>query len=235
MNRPDNDDRQTQCHHRQCGRAGANELRAGTQLSTASGAPVRSAPDRCGRVVDRRPRHSPRRAIIGDYRAGTLLGIEVAAVETRRHTGLLRFASLPAPYAIEDFDFTAQPGVDEKLIRELASRRSSTTPATSCWSVNPAPARPCSPSAWLGRQSTPGIGSTSPPRPTWPNAANAPRSRVDRDADLQRTAAARHRRVRLRPAQPGSGSEHRPVRGDQPPLPQILDHRHQPRRHRVLG
>jgi len=52
-----------------------------------------------------------------------LLGIEVAAVTARRHTGLLRFASLPAPYAIEDFDFSAQPGVDEKLIRELASLR----------------------------------------------------------------------------------------------------------------
>jgi DNA replication protein DnaC len=52
-----------------------------------------------------------------------LLGIEVTAAHTRRHAGLLRFASLPAPYAIEDFDFTAQPGVDEKLIRELASLR----------------------------------------------------------------------------------------------------------------
>jgi DNA replication protein DnaC len=52
-----------------------------------------------------------------------LLGIEVAAAHTRRHAGLLRFASLPAPYRIEDFDFSAQPGVDEKLIRELASLR----------------------------------------------------------------------------------------------------------------
>jgi DNA replication protein DnaC len=52
-----------------------------------------------------------------------LLGIEVAAVQARRQAGLLRFASLPAPYRIEDFDFSAQPGVDEKLIRELASLR----------------------------------------------------------------------------------------------------------------
>ena len=52
-----------------------------------------------------------------------LLAVEVEAVETRRHAGLLRFASLPAPYAIEDFDFSAQPGVDEKLVRELASLR----------------------------------------------------------------------------------------------------------------
>jgi DNA replication protein DnaC len=52
-----------------------------------------------------------------------LLGIEVHAAATRRHAGLLRFASLPAPYSIDEFDFTAQPGVDEKLIRELASLR----------------------------------------------------------------------------------------------------------------
>src|SRR2546421_938128 len=52
-----------------------------------------------------------------------LLAVEVAAVETRRHAGLLRFACLPAPYRIEDFDFSAQPGVDEKLVRELASLR----------------------------------------------------------------------------------------------------------------
>jgi DNA replication protein DnaC len=52
-----------------------------------------------------------------------LLGIEVTAAQTRRQVGLLRFASLPAPYRIEDFDFSAQPGVDEKLIHELASLR----------------------------------------------------------------------------------------------------------------
>ena len=52
-----------------------------------------------------------------------LLAVEVKAAQTRRHAGLLRFACLPAPYAIEDFDFAAQPGVDEKLIHELASLR----------------------------------------------------------------------------------------------------------------
>jgi len=52
-----------------------------------------------------------------------LLAVEVAAVAARRHAGLLRFASLPAPYSLDEFDFTAQPGVDQKLIRELASLR----------------------------------------------------------------------------------------------------------------
>jgi DNA replication protein DnaC len=52
-----------------------------------------------------------------------LLAAEVTAAAARRHTGLLRIAALPAPYTLADFDFTAQPGVDEKLIRELASLR----------------------------------------------------------------------------------------------------------------
>jgi DNA replication protein DnaC len=52
-----------------------------------------------------------------------LLTLEVAAARARRHAGLLRFACLPAPYSIADYDFSAQPGVDEKLIRELASLR----------------------------------------------------------------------------------------------------------------
>jgi DNA replication protein DnaC len=52
-----------------------------------------------------------------------LLAAEVTAAATRRHAGLLRLAALPAPYTLTDFDFTAQPGVDEKLIREIASLR----------------------------------------------------------------------------------------------------------------
>ncbi len=52
-----------------------------------------------------------------------LLAVEVAATETRRLTSRLRFACLPAPWSLADFDFTAQPGVDESLIRELATLR----------------------------------------------------------------------------------------------------------------
>lgn len=52
-----------------------------------------------------------------------LLGIEVDAVEARRHAGRLRFANLPAPWQIEDFDFTAQPSIDPALIRDLATCR----------------------------------------------------------------------------------------------------------------
>jgi len=52
-----------------------------------------------------------------------LLGIEVAAVEERRLAARLRFACLPQPWRIADYDFSAQPGVDEPLIRDLATLR----------------------------------------------------------------------------------------------------------------
>ena len=52
-----------------------------------------------------------------------LLAIEAAAVDERRRVSLSRFASLPSPFTVADFDFSAQPSVDKKLIDELATLR----------------------------------------------------------------------------------------------------------------
>ncbi|GGJ65348.1 ATP-binding protein [Streptomyces brasiliensis] len=52
-----------------------------------------------------------------------LLEIEVEATEARRLASRLRFACLPEPCTLNDFDFAAQPGVDEKLVRDLATLR----------------------------------------------------------------------------------------------------------------
>ena len=52
-----------------------------------------------------------------------LLAIEVTASQARRLAGRLRFASLPAPATLEDFDYDAAPAVDPKLIAELATCR----------------------------------------------------------------------------------------------------------------
>jgi DNA replication protein DnaC len=52
-----------------------------------------------------------------------LLDVEVAATEARRHAGLERFARLPAPWRIEDFDFDAQPSIDRTMIHELGTLR----------------------------------------------------------------------------------------------------------------
>ena len=52
-----------------------------------------------------------------------LLALEVTATEARRLTGRLRFACLPTPATLEDFDYDAAPGLDQKLIHELATCR----------------------------------------------------------------------------------------------------------------
>ena len=52
-----------------------------------------------------------------------LLAVEVETTQARRLASRLRFACLPTQYSLDTFDFAAQPGVDEKLIRELASLR----------------------------------------------------------------------------------------------------------------
>ena len=54
---------------------------------------------------------------------GTLSASRSAATEDRRLTSRLRFACLPEPWRLADFDFSAQPGVDETLIRDLATLR----------------------------------------------------------------------------------------------------------------
>lgn len=53
----------------------------------------------------------------------SLLAIEVEAVHARRLASLTRFAGLPSPLHISDFDFEAQPSVDAKLVRELETLR----------------------------------------------------------------------------------------------------------------
>ena len=52
-----------------------------------------------------------------------LLAIEVTANQARRLAGRLRFASLPTPATLEDFDYDAAPAADPALIGELATCR----------------------------------------------------------------------------------------------------------------
>jgi DNA replication protein DnaC len=52
-----------------------------------------------------------------------LLAAEVTATRARRQASLARFACLPAPWQISDFDFDAQPAVDRKLVAELGTLR----------------------------------------------------------------------------------------------------------------
>jgi DNA replication protein DnaC len=52
-----------------------------------------------------------------------LLQAEVAASEQRRLDGRMRFSRLPAHKTLEQFDFTAQPTLDRRLVEDLATLR----------------------------------------------------------------------------------------------------------------
>ena len=52
-----------------------------------------------------------------------LLAVEVDAVEVRRRASLERFASLPSPWRLQDFDFDAQPSIDRAMVNELGTLR----------------------------------------------------------------------------------------------------------------
>jgi DNA replication protein DnaC len=52
-----------------------------------------------------------------------LMRVEVEATEQRRLEGRLRFASFPEHKTLEQFDFSAQPTLDRRLVDELATLR----------------------------------------------------------------------------------------------------------------
>ncbi|WP_202800466.1 hypothetical protein [Rhodococcus jostii] len=97
-----------------------------------------------------------------------MLSIEVDATEARRFGPWLRFACLPTPASLEDFDHYAAPNLDRTLIAELGA-----TP--------PSP-RPCSTGCCTGR----GLKTTT----VTPLVSGPPRAENLRNA----TAATRVRR-----------------------------------------
>jgi DNA replication protein DnaC len=97
-----------------------------------------------------------------------LLAIEVDANQARRLAGRLRFASLPTPATLHDFDYDAAPGLDRKLIDELATCRYLDTATNVLLIGHPASARRTSPSASPAQPPRPATAPTSPPPPTWP-------------------------------------------------------------------
>jgi DNA replication protein DnaC len=52
-----------------------------------------------------------------------VLAVEVTATDARRLAGRLRFANLPTPAALDDFDLDAAAGIDQSLLHELSTCR----------------------------------------------------------------------------------------------------------------
>ena len=126
-----------------------------------------------------------------------LLAVEVAAAQARRQASLARFACLPAPWRLGDFDFDAQPSVDRKLVAELGSLRFVAEHGNVLLIGPPGSARRCWRSPSATPPSTPACGPTTPPPPSsWPAATRPPsKAAGDHDALLRRAQAADHRRA----------------------------------------
>lgn len=120
-----------------------------------------------------------------------LLAVEVEASTARRLAGRLRFACLPTPATLADFDVDAAAGIDRKLIDELGTCRYLES-ATNILLVGPRvqERRTCR-SDWQGPQHMPATAPTSPLPPIWLHGVTAQRSR---DAGPQRCGSMPDRR-----------------------------------------
>jgi len=52
-----------------------------------------------------------------------LMGAQVASVEAKSHERRMRLAGFPSKKTLEEFDFSAQPNLDRRVIEELATLR----------------------------------------------------------------------------------------------------------------
>jgi DNA replication protein DnaC len=80
---------------------------------------LRAVADQLAPALEQADKHKPGYT---EFLCG-LLQAEVDAVEQRRLQGRLRFAKLPARKTLEQFDFTAQPKLDRRLVEDLATLR----------------------------------------------------------------------------------------------------------------
>jgi hypothetical protein len=115
-----------------------------------------------------------------------ILAVEAGAVDERRRASLERFAALPSPFTLGDFDFSAQPSVDPKLIADLGTLRFIEDAANVLLIGPPGSARRCWPSGSATPRSLRACGSTTPPRLTsLPAATGLP----SKDGGRQRCAS----------------------------------------------
>ena len=83
-----------------------------------------------------------RRSDIGhtEFLEGLLGGLRSKLPKPAAGTARIRFANFPTPSQLDDFDFSAQPSIDQKLVHELAAG-AYLTDATNVLHIRPARCR----------------------------------------------------------------------------------------------
>jgi DNA replication protein DnaC len=94
-----------------------------------------------------------------------LLGEEVEATEQRRLERRLRLAGFPHQKTLDQFDFSAQPGLDRKLIEELATLRFVEERSNVLLIGPPGVGRRCWRWLWPTRRFRPATAATTRPLP----------------------------------------------------------------------
>ena len=104
-----------------------------------------------------------------------LLGEELGVREGRRFRNALKLSGLPHHKTLEEFDFTFQPELEPRKIRDLATLEFIERHANVALLGPPGSAKPTSRPRWPSRPAKPATRSTSPAWTTWSASSRSPR------------------------------------------------------------
>lgn len=104
-----------------------------------------------------------------------VLSEELAVRDDRRFRNGLRLSKLPHHKTLEDYDFSFQPELDPRKVKDLATLSFVEEKANVALLGPPASGRRTSPSPWPSRPAGPATRSTSPASTTW-SVTSRPRS-----------------------------------------------------------
>lgn len=107
-----------------------------------------------------------------------VLAEELAVRDDRRFRQGLRLSKLPHHKTLDDYDFSFQPELDPRKVKDLATLSFVEAKANAALLGPPEWARRISPSPWRSRPAEPGSRSTSPPSTTWSDTSKRQKTRA---------------------------------------------------------